>query len=434
MNALKLNGPGKRQSGVASLVIVAVLFFIMSMVAAYANRNLIFEQRTSANQYRSTQAFEAAQAGLEWAIAMLNAGSIDANCQPSDDPTDTTFRERYLSIHPTTGLITAAGEPPDGKGTVWPSCAWNGTAWTCSCPVNGAADFDDETGPAFRVRLSRASNSHPGLVQVESNGCTRLDDECLDFPARSLGNEGRAMVTGLVALRTALPALPVATITARGAFDLGGAALAVRNEDTANGGVTIISGGTIGSVGDLQLGTVPGSPAALSIRENDAGLIALGDGERLFTSSFALTPTTFAVQPGLIALGDCGGTCNTAALREAAGLNRGRILFVEGDVELDDDGVGDPIGTPDSPVMLVITGGLSFSSAVTIHGLVYTRSADWVTAGEGDITGAVVAEGAVSGSGTGTWAFDRDILTRIQRRIGSFVLVPGGWADFKEPL
>jgi hypothetical protein len=33
-----------------------LLFFIISMVAAYTSRNLIFEQRTSANQYRSTQA------------------------------------------------------------------------------------------------------------------------------------------------------------------------------------------------------------------------------------------------------------------------------------------------------------------------------------------------------------------------------------------
>ncbi|MBK7062382.1 MAG: hypothetical protein IPH51_18705 [Rubrivivax sp.] len=33
-----------------------VLFFIMSLVAAYTSRNLIFEQRTSANQLRSTQA------------------------------------------------------------------------------------------------------------------------------------------------------------------------------------------------------------------------------------------------------------------------------------------------------------------------------------------------------------------------------------------
>ena len=65
------------QRGAAALVVVMMLFFIMSLVAAYASRNLIFEQRTSANNYRSTQAFEAAEAGLEWAIAMLNGGRID---------------------------------------------------------------------------------------------------------------------------------------------------------------------------------------------------------------------------------------------------------------------------------------------------------------------------------------------------------------------
>ena len=45
--------------GAATLIVVMLLFFIMSMVAAYTSRNLIFEQRTSANQYRSSQAFEA---------------------------------------------------------------------------------------------------------------------------------------------------------------------------------------------------------------------------------------------------------------------------------------------------------------------------------------------------------------------------------------
>jgi Tfp pilus assembly protein PilX len=58
------------QRGVATLIVVLVLFFVVSLVAAYTNRNLIFEQRTASNQYRSTQALEAAEAGLEWAISM----------------------------------------------------------------------------------------------------------------------------------------------------------------------------------------------------------------------------------------------------------------------------------------------------------------------------------------------------------------------------
>ena len=44
------------QRGAATLAVVALLFFIVSLVAAYTNRNLIFEQRTSGNQFRATQA------------------------------------------------------------------------------------------------------------------------------------------------------------------------------------------------------------------------------------------------------------------------------------------------------------------------------------------------------------------------------------------
>ncbi|MFY7949505.1 MAG: pilus assembly PilX family protein, partial [Gemmatimonas sp.] len=62
----------RRQQGAATLVVVMVLFFIISMVAAYTSRNMIFEQRTGANLYRASQSFEAAEAGMNWALMMLN--------------------------------------------------------------------------------------------------------------------------------------------------------------------------------------------------------------------------------------------------------------------------------------------------------------------------------------------------------------------------
>ena len=83
-----------------------MLFFVISLVAAYASRNLIFEQKTSANQYRATQAFEAAEAGLEWAAAMLNGGRVDATCAASVDVAEQhlpcplpghRYRHRHLS-------------------------------------------------------------------------------------------------------------------------------------------------------------------------------------------------------------------------------------------------------------------------------------------------------------------------------------------------
>lgn len=425
------------QRGVASLAIVAILFFVLSLVAAYTNRNLIFEQRTSANQYRSTQAFEAAEAGIEWALAMLNAGSITAACLPSDDPVDTTYRERYLQIAADTGLVTAVAPSGGGTGTIWSGCVFDGDDWNCSCPDAGSVDLDVPAGdgpfPAFRVRLSRASTVQPGLVLVESNGCTRLDDACLDFPATGLAGEGRATVQVLVAMRSALPAMPIAALTVREGLDVGGAALGAFNAETSTTGISILAGGAVaGWDTTLRLGSIGGTPGSLSVAQNDP---VLGDvaftADRLFESTFAARPATFQQQPGLHTMVECGGTCDAGTLRDAAALNRGRVLWVDGDVDFDDDSA--PVGTADLPVMIVATGSITFSAPVTVNGLLYSRAATWASSGAGQVNGAAIAEGAFGGSATTTFSFDRAVLTRLQWRTGSFVRVPGGWADFREP-
>ncbi len=87
----------RRQRGAAALVVTMLLVFAMLIVVAVANRNAIVETRASANQYRSTQSFEAAEAGLEWALARLNDNApIGDDCLPSADPAAPSFRERYL--------------------------------------------------------------------------------------------------------------------------------------------------------------------------------------------------------------------------------------------------------------------------------------------------------------------------------------------------
>ena len=43
------------QRGAATLVVVVLLYLAMALIVVFTNRSLIFEQRTSANQYRSTQ-------------------------------------------------------------------------------------------------------------------------------------------------------------------------------------------------------------------------------------------------------------------------------------------------------------------------------------------------------------------------------------------
>lgn len=420
-----LAGPRRQQQGMASLIIVALLFFVVSLVAAYTNRNLIFEQRTSVNQYRSTQAFEAAEAGVDWALAMLNGGSIEADsCNASDDPDDTTFRERYLVIDPENGIAAARDPDPANRGSVWPSCVFTGGAWNCSCPSAGSADLDG-TGPAFRVRLSGASGVHPGLVLVEVNGCTRTDDQCLNFPAASVGGEGRATVSVLVALRSALRELPLATVTTRQDLAITGTGINVYNSEPLGTGITILAGGAISGTADL--GSIGGTPGSASTIANDAGLQGLATADRMFESSFQLTPTMFGNQAGLRPLNECVGGCDATAVAEAAGLNRGRILYIDGDLDVNAD-----LGSADAPVALVVTGSVSFSAAATVHGLIYSRAEDWAFGGAGTVRGALIAEGRMSGDATSTLIYDRAVLRRLQWQTGTFVRVPGSWADFKD--
>ena len=51
----------EQQRGAATLVVVMVLFLIMALLAAYANRSLVFEQRIANGYYRASLAQEMAE-------------------------------------------------------------------------------------------------------------------------------------------------------------------------------------------------------------------------------------------------------------------------------------------------------------------------------------------------------------------------------------
>ena len=83
--------------GAATLVVVIVLFFVMALVAAYASRNLVVEQRVANAVLDATLAHEAAQFGLDHTLALLNADALDPQCQPVATGHN-SLRERWLTI------------------------------------------------------------------------------------------------------------------------------------------------------------------------------------------------------------------------------------------------------------------------------------------------------------------------------------------------
>jgi hypothetical protein len=432
---------------VATLVIVMMLFFVVSLVAAYTSRNLIFEQRTSANQYRSTQAFEAAEAGVEWTLAMLNGGRIDDDCLPSADPARTTFRERYFEPIAADGVLTLktrSGSPANRP--LMPTCVFNAdtNSWACKCPDDAAATLADVDGaaakPMFRIRfefIPLAESTRRDVVRIVSAGCTRPDADCIAETPSAPAGDAMAVVTALIALKSGLTTPPGAPVVVRGTLDAGAGPLAVTNTDVDTGAVTVISGGAIS--GSLTLTRAPGTPADNSMVENDSRLAGLADiaaftaADRMFASVFGMLPGTYSQQPGTLRV-DCSTACTAATIQPLVLANPGRMVWLDGDLDVNGD-IGTPFiavpETPAVPALIVVTGNATLSSG-TLHGLLYTRAPTWNRgAGTAVVNGALIAEGNLAGSGTQTIVYDPLLMNQLRTQHGSFVRVPGGWSDFQ---
>jgi Tfp pilus assembly protein PilX len=430
------------QRGAAALIVVMVLFFIISLVAAYTSRNIIFEQRTAANQYTSEVALQAADAGLEWALGLLNSGRIDDNCASSSSPSNPSFRQRYLQISSDDGRIVAPPNPATSlPRTSLPELAacWHNRAsneWVCQCPSTSGTIATTPTellAPSFSVRFitldealpmpAPPSNPPPGLVAIEVKGCSSWDSACLAFEPVTL-NRCRGTVCAQLALASGLKSPPIAAVTARGSVDFGGASVTVANAEAGSTGHLVVSGATVNQTGMTRLGPPPSTGIVV---ENDPGLAdPLFTSERMFAAIFGVWPSTYVEQPGAVKV-NCAGTCDSTMVRNAVDANPGRVLVLQGNVLLNG---GSSIGTATDPVVLMTTGNFGFSSSTDVYGLVYSRAPTWATSGSGNIYGAMVAEGAIGGSGSFAVGFQPDILNRARWSTGSFVMVPGSWKDF----
>ena len=449
-----------RQRGAATLVVVMSLFFIIAMVAAYTSRNLIFEQKTSANQYRSTQALEAAEAGVEWALAMLNGGRINEQCVPTpNDLTNSTFRARYIDSIDTGSAHTLR---PRAFNALLPVCVFDASAvpnkWKCQCSSDAAApaSLPDVLGsgpkPMFRIKFEPSTRSN--TLAIVSAGCTRPDVSCIAEAPSAPGGDALAIVTALVTLKSGLTAPPLAPLNARGTITIPVGAAPLRAVTDTSVAV-IVGGAVVGAIERAGAAGTPGPPPAQSTTDSLLALdpsvagdpwLAVPLGDRMFASVFGMLPQQpagvdrfpiYPDQPGVVRI-DCTAGCNSNAVNTAAQRNPGRVLWLDGDLVVNGD-IGSPLSTsvtllasevaPAGPVLLIVTGNATLTSG-RVYGAVYGTAAtlDLGVTGGATIQGALIAGNNLSGSGT--VIYDAEILNRLRTRHGSYVRVPGGWKDF----
>ena len=195
----------RSQRGAAALLVTLMLFLAMALGALGVQRQLVFESRSSVNQARSAQAFEAAEAGLIWAQARLNdTRRIDSACEPQ--ATAPSFRERTLILDHDSGAITATG--------ALPACVRGASGWSCACPESGAGRprTTDDDAASFALQFLPASR---GSVRVVADGCAGVASSC--GPSGSASTDATARVEVTLALAAGLRTPPLAALTTRNA-------------------------------------------------------------------------------------------------------------------------------------------------------------------------------------------------------------------------
>ena len=409
----------RRQAGLTTLTIVMLLFLAMGITVLYANRSLLFEQKTSANQYRSTQAFEVAEAGIEWALANINNQRvIGTDCLPLATPVSgaVSFKRYYTQTDTTTGLIS-----PTGRRA---ACVITSSGYSCSCPTSGNPTAS-AVGPSFSLEF--VASTQPGLIQLTAYGCTDTgaaakDGRCL--PGGTGTSDAYARITTLIGLLPAISTPPAAAITAKTTVNWTGtgAALGVVNTDPATNGITINAGGEVNEE-SARIVTLPGSPPTSSIIENDTSLATLSD-DAMFQTYMGMTKAEYR---SLATEVTCSGNCTSAL--EAAIAGGAQTLWVNGDMDIQSNVT---LGSDLLPIVLVVDGNITLNGTMDVIGLVYSTALTWNNTGGGSafLRGAAVAEGGFTGNGTPDFYYDADVLRRLALDTGAFAKIPGSWRDF----
>jgi Tfp pilus assembly protein PilX len=406
-------GPVK---GAATLGITLLLFAAASLIALFATRDMLLAQRISARQVHAAQAFEAAEAGLDWALAMLNDDRrIDAACQPTANPNATSFRRRFLVRDPERALLVPTG--------LAATCTLGGgLGWSCHCATADEPGVTIAATEAASFRVTFLPAERSDLVRVNAVGCTSAAGECV--PGSIASPDAVAHHQTAYALLSALPVPPVAAVTLRGSFDAGTAAVVLQNTDPETG-TAVHAGGTV-LAPSAHLAGPPGTPLAAAVVDRDAALAA-STPDRFFASHFGADRSGWARLPTVRHM-RCDRECGRELEAAIAALGDLPTIHVEGDLDLSGPLI---LGSPAHPVLLVVSGDVHIDGEVGLHGVLYGASLRWDGAGNAAfVRGALLLDTDCGGQAAPVLARDAAVLDALALESGSFVRINGAWRDF----
>lgn len=407
-------GPDARaQRGVGTVVVAAVLMLAAGLIVFYTNRAAIMEQRLSGNEIRQKQAFAAAAAGIDQALAYMRKGGVDQdNDGTPDELTSLTlagtgssssyYRVKYCAAN----AIPAC---PSAHGTAMPACAASGDKTKIATVACGWSDDDGSVQRIVQMMGNTPALAGTVSTPVITKGTTNLltggasilnyfNDLTVWSGGTFLGqsNTGKTFIRNQVTN-------PVASESDN--YRSTGNSPACNNPPS--GYQCSTQGSTVGH--DTVLG--------------DRNLASL-DANGFFRYFFGQDPAVYRDQKATYIVDASGAlpNANSSSVSSIAGL-QDQVIWVEGDADLPGN-----IGTQDHPVILIVNGNLNLGSSSTVNGFVFV-SGQITGNGSPTIYGALVGGGDASATGNLKVIYDPKAL-RGGYNLGKAAKTPGGWRDW----
>ena len=397
--------PRPKQTGAATISMAIVLLLLITMVGIYTSRTVAMEEKISGNDFRTRQAFEAAESGLHLALAYIGRrGGADKN---SDGALDNVF---------------------DTNG-------------------DGIGDISTMTFDNFSSTTVTLSGAFP-QISIQADGFS--DDRTASRRIRAIGSTVDA-----------LPNAPKNPLTAKGTVDVGGSATVHNPEGSSTiwGGSDVNLGSNNSTATNIANPTDPNYPTCmdspmtcsttrsstktavgLDVIEHDSSISNLSS-EQLFENFFGLSSANY--RQSRVTLEVAAADANNLASNEAAPgvhLGSGEVIWVEGNTSLSDvttvgcevpvTGNGTCPAASLDPTILIINGDLIADGTPNFYGIVYVVG-NVVISGNSTVTGAMITVGQLSnttGGSTDIW-YNSDVLN-MARDNSRLSAAPGSWHDW----
>lgn len=394
-----------RQTGAATLAVALVLLFLVTMVGAYTSRTVIVEQKIAGNDFRTRQAFEAAESGLHIAMAYITeTGGADKDENGLLDPVFDTNND---------GIGDAASMVFDNSSSV-------------TVALSGAF-------PQIGIRSDGVSDDRTATRTIRAMGS--VADSLPNSPGNPLTTRGTVIIDGSATTHNPEGS---STIWSGSNVELGSNnATATNIADPADAGYpacldTPMTCSTTRSSTKVSIG--------LDVIEHDTSLLNL-TSEQMFENFFGLSTVNYRESRVTLEV-DAADVNNLATNETDPGIDMaiGEIVWVEGNAVLSDNlTVGCAIEITGNqtcpnasldPTILIVNGDLTTSGTPHFYGIVFVLGNIDVSSNS-TVTGALVSTGDLTNSAGGSldiW-YNSDVLDSV-RDNGRLAAAPGSWRDW----